>query len=50
MVCPFFTFCPTSTNFFAPGSEAKYAVPTIGEVTFVPLPSTIIFFYLSQWI
>ena len=41
MVWPFFTFCPTSINFLAPGSEAKYAVPTIGEVTLVPLFSTI---------
>ena len=24
-------------NFFAPGSGARYAVPTIGEVTCVPL-------------
>ena len=44
MVWPFFIFCPTSTNFFAPGSGARYAVPTIGEVIFVPLFSNIGFF------
>ena len=46
IVCPFFTFCPSSTNFFEPGSGDKYAVPTIGDVTFVPLVSTIVFFLL----
>src|SRR5262249_47200716 len=30
---PAFTVVPTSTNGFAPGSGARYAVPTIGEAT-----------------
>ena len=48
MVCPFFTFCPISANFFAPGSGAKYAVPTIGEVTCLPLLLiTVCFFFTS---
>ena len=29
-------FFPTSTNFFAPGSGAWYAVPIIGDVTSIP--------------
>src|SRR4051812_1321574 len=32
-VCPTETFVPTSMNGLAPGSDAQYAVPTIGEGT-----------------
>src|SRR5216683_2387647 len=32
-VCPTDTRLPTSTNGLAPGSEAEYAVPTMGEGT-----------------
>ena len=32
---PFFIFFPTSTNFFPPGSVARYAVPTIGLFTII---------------
>src|SRR6202042_1908484 len=32
-VCPTATLLPTSMNGLAPGSEAQYAVPTIGECT-----------------
>ena len=35
-VCPFFILSPTSTNFLAPGSAAKYAVPMIGDLTLIP--------------
>ena len=48
MVWPFFIFCPTSTNFLAPGSGARYAVPTIGEVTFVPLLAITSCFFLAS--
>ena len=48
MVCPFFIFCPTSTNFFPPGSGARYAVPTIGEVIFVPSLSIISCFFFTS--
>jgi len=42
-------FCPTSTNFFPPGSEAKYAVPIIGETIFVPLSSALGFVKPGLW-
>src|SRR5882757_11283091 len=32
-VCPIDTLVPTSMNGLAPGSEAQYAVPTMGEGT-----------------
>ena len=35
-VWPFFILSPIFTNFFAPGSGAKYAVPIIGDFTLVP--------------
>ena len=36
IVSPLLIFFPTSTNFFPPGSGAKYAVPIIGDGTLVP--------------
>ena len=38
MVSPFLIFFPTSTNFFAPGSGAWYAVPIIGTAYLAPEP------------
>ena len=35
---PFLIFFPTSTNFFAPGSGAWYAVPIIGTAYLAPEP------------
>ena len=40
IVCPFLIFAPTSINFFAPGSGAKYAVPIIGDLILVPSSSS----------
>ncbi|SVC94834.1 uncharacterized protein METZ01_LOCUS347688, partial [marine metagenome] len=37
MVSPFFIFFPTSANCFAPGSDARYAVPIIGLFTALEL-------------
>ena len=34
---------PTFTNFFAPGSGAKYAVPIIGDLTLIPSLSSLFF-------
>ena len=38
MVSPFLIFFPISTNFFAPGSGAWYAVPIIGTAYHAPEP------------
>ena len=38
MVSPFLIFLPISTNCFAPGSGARYAVPIIGTAYHAPEP------------
>ena len=46
-VSPFLIFRPFSANFLPPGSGAKYAVPIIGELIFVPFISDDLFSVFS---
>ena len=43
MVWPFLILSPTSTNFFAPGSGDKYAVPIIGDLILILSESSVSF-------